>query len=270
MVEQVLITVLAENTAGRPAFWIEADGRRLLFDTGQGLVLEHNARQLGIDPGTADCVILSHGHYDHTGGLAGLAGRFRNADLYVHPDAFKPKFARRDDGTGQSASARIADMDEAASGFAKVVPTASPTRVADGLWVTGEIPRRNDFEDTGGPFYLDEACTIKDPLLDDQALYIESAKGLVVVLGCTHAGLVNTLEYVASLVGRDRIHAVLGGMHLLRASQERIARSIEALRRHEVALVGPAHCTGLRAVATIMTTWPDRFVHLTAGSSFAI
>ncbi len=278
MVKELQITTIVEDTAGGLgllaehglALWIEADGRNLLFDTGQGMVLDHNAEALGIDLEKADSVILSHGHYDHTGGIVEASGRFHNATLYVHPEAFKAKYARRDDGTGQFASAQIASVDDAGSRFAKTVLTAGWTELADDIWVTGEIPRRTDFEDTGGPFYLDEACTVEDRLVDDQALYIESSQGVVVILGCAHAGLVNTLEYVAERTGCSRIHAVLGGTHLLRASQERLQKSIEALRRYDVQLIGPAHCTGMRAAAAIMNTWPERFVQLMTGSRVVI
>jgi len=278
VIEQLRITVLVDDTAGGLgilaehglAFWIEADGRNLLFDTGQGMALNHNASALGIDLATAGSVILSHGHYDHTGGIPAAAGRFLDAHLYVHPAAFAPKFARRRDGTGQFASAAAVNADSVGSHVARVVFTGRPTPVSEGIRVTGGIPRSNDFEDTGGPFFLDEACTIEDPLTDDQALYLESSEGIVVLLGCTHAGLVNTLEYIATLTGQDRIHAVLGGMHLLQASDERMARSLQALDRYGVRLIGPSHCTGLRAVARVMTTWPDRFISLKAGTRLTI
>lgn len=278
MVNQLRITVLVENTAGDLgilaehglALWIEADGRRLLVDTGQGMVLEHNAKALGVDLGTADSVVLSHGHYDHTGGIAEASGRFRNADLYVHPAAFAPKFVRRDDGTSQSVSAPTVNQEGIRSQVARMVLTAGPTQVAQGIWVTGEVPRSSGFEDTGGPFYLDQACTADDPLVDDQAMYIDSSEGIVVVLGCAHAGLVNTLNYVARLAGQKRIHAVLGGMHLLRASDERMEKTIDALDRYQVRLIAPGHCTGLKAVAAMMNRWPDRFVSLMVGRRIAI
>ena len=278
MVKQLRITVLVENTAGAMgllaehglSLWIEVDGLNLLFDTGQGMVLNHNAEVLGIDLATTDSVILSHGHYDHTGGMCEASGRFRNATLYVHPEAFKPKFVQHDDGTSQLASAEIADMADARRRFAKVVTTGGPTQLTDGVWITGEIPRHCDFEDTGGAFYLDEACTVEDPLVDDQALCIESNEGLVVILGCAHSGLVNTLDDVADTAGCSRIHAVLGGMHLLHASDERIAKSLDALRRYDVRLIGPAHCTGLRGVTAVMTARPDRFVPVRVGTRIVI
>ena len=136
--------------------------------------------------------------------------------------------------------------------------------------MTGEIPRRNAFEDTGGPFYLDRACTEPDPLLDDQALYIETSAGLVVVLGCAHAGVVNTLDYIAELTGRQQVYAVLGGMHLVRASAERLEATVEALKRYGVQKIGTAHCTGMRAATYLWSRLPDQCFECSVGSVFAV
>jgi len=278
MINHLRITVLVENTAGARgllaehglALWIEADGTNILFDTGQGMVLEPNAKVLGVDLTQSDAVVLSHGHYDHTGGLEGVLGDFARAAIYVHPCAFDAKFGRCADGTGRIVGSPIRDAEQLRAHVSRVVPTAEPTKVADGIWITGEIPRRNDFEDTGGPFFLDEACTKPDPLIDDQALYVESSKGTVVLSGCGHAGLVNTLETVSELTGGAPIHAVLGGFHLLNSSGNRIERSIAALQRYGVRHIGPAHCTGLPATARILATFPEGFIAVVAGAEITI
>jgi 7,8-dihydropterin-6-yl-methyl-4-(beta-D-ribofuranosyl)aminobenzene 5'-phosphate synthase len=276
LIHDLRITMLAENTAGGRdllaehglAYWIEADGRKILFDTGQGLALEHNAKRLGVELESAQAAALSHGHYDHAGGLARALPHFRNADLYVHPAAFDPKFVRAQDGTARPVSSSIRNLDEIRPHLGGVHLTEEPTAICDGVWMTGQIPRRNPFEDTGGPFFCDQACSVPDPLLDDQALYINSIKGLIVLLGCAHSGLVNTLEYVAKLADAGAIHAVLGGMHLVHASYERIAKSEEALQRYDVQLIGPAHCTGRKAVTELCLRFPGRCVECYTGTRF--
>jgi 7,8-dihydropterin-6-yl-methyl-4-(beta-D-ribofuranosyl)aminobenzene 5'-phosphate synthase len=152
----------------------------------------------------------------------------------------------------------------------RIMWTREPTELVEGVHVTGEIPRRNDFEDTGGPFYRDPACTDPDPLIDDQALYLETSSELVVVLGCAHAGVVNTLDYISELTGRSRIYAVLGGMHLVRAKPLRLKATVAALARYGVQKVGPAHCTGMRAATYLWSRLPDECFECSVGATLAL
>jgi 7,8-dihydropterin-6-yl-methyl-4-(beta-D-ribofuranosyl)aminobenzene 5'-phosphate synthase len=123
---------------------------------------------------------------------------------------------------------------------------------------TGPVPRVTDFEDTGGPFFLDAACQVPDPLLDDQALYFESPKGTVVLLGCAHSGVINTLRYIRQLTGGRPVHAVMGGMHLVSASEQRLNRTIHELREMGIRHLGPAHCTGRTATTALWTSLPEQ------------
>lgn len=276
MIDNLQITVLAENTARGTnllgehglAFWIEADGRRILFDTGQGKVLLHNAQCLDIPLDTVEIVAISHGHFDHTGGLKDVLGTAEQIDLYLHPAALESKYARR--GTPPYRRIGIPDFSEQAlrRQTRHLVWTRKPTKLIEGVFVTGEIPRRNDFEDTGGPFYRDQSCTEADPLLDDQALYVETPAGTVVVLGCAHAGAVNTLDYIAELTGRDQVYAVLGGMHLGRASPRRLEATVAALKRYGVQRIGTAHCTGMRAAGYLWSQLPGKCFECSVGSVF--
>jgi len=278
MIDDLRITVLAENTARAAdllgehglALWIEADGRRILFDTGQGKVLHHNAQCLGVPLDTAEVVAISHGHFDHTGGLKDALATAGNVDLYLHPAALQQKYHR--EKTPPHRGIGIPDLDKQAlrERTRNLVFTVVPTELTKGVHLTGEIPRRNDFEDTGGPFYLEDSCTIHDPLMDDQAMYIETPAGTVVVLGCAHAGVVNTLDYIAELTGGDRICAVLGGMHLVRATDQRLEATIEALRRYDIRKIGAAHCTGTRATSCLWSQLPDACFECCVGSVFSL
>ena len=185
MSQKIRITVLVENTAQGAdilaehglAYWIEWDGQKVLFDTGQGNVLANNAYRLDILLYEATAVVVSHGHYDHTGGLPEALKTNRLATVYVHPAAFADKFARNRDGTSRKIGLADATQAVLRSLHGRLVFTEHPTRVADRLTVTGQVPRLTDFEDVGGPFFLDEACTKPDPLADDQSVFFDTAEG---------------------------------------------------------------------------------------------
>lgn len=269
------ITVLVENTANRQgllaehglAFWIERDGRRVLFDTGQGMALAHNADKLGIDLSTVDDVVLSHGHYDHTGGLLAALPEFSRATVYAHLTAFRDRFVQDSQTGARPVRSPIESLDWLKSGVGQIVATRTqPVGLGGGLWLTGQIPRQNDFEDTGGAFYLDQACTQADAIIDDQALYIETKMGPVVLLGCAHAGVVNTLDYVSTLTGKSRLQALLGGTHLLNANQCRMEQTIRRLRELDVQRIGLAHCTGFAAMAQLHHELPNRCFHCVTGT----
>ena len=275
IIQRVRITALAENTVlgggllGEHglSLLIEADGRRVLFDTGQGKVWLRNARRLGVDRQELDAVVLSHGHYDHTGGLAQVLAHARAAPVFLHPAAIQPKYARMEEPPHRRIGLPGSSLRALRAHAAGVVWSQGPVEVCPGLHVTGEIPRRTGFEDAGGPFFLDQECTRPDPLQDDQALWVASRAGLVVVLGCAHAGVINTLRHVARLAGKRQVHAVLGGMHLGRASAERIERTIQALEEFRVQVVAPCHCSGWEAVTRLRHRCGARVREFVTGSA---
>ncbi|MBN1942759.1 MAG: MBL fold metallo-hydrolase [Phycisphaerae bacterium] len=257
------ITVLVENTAGKGgllgehglSFWIELDDKKILFDTGQGKAIRENAAVLHIPLDQADAVIVSHGHYDHTGGLGDVLQRTRGIPVYAHRAAFAPKYARNFDGTSRDIG--ITSTDEpGVRERNKLLLVEGVTDVYNGLRLTGPIPRVTDFEDVGGDFYIDPQCTQPDELPDDMAAFLETPAGTVVILGCAHAGVVNTLRYVQSLTGRQPIHTVLGGMHLVNAGPERMDKTVAELRRLNVRRLMPCHCTGPAATTRLWNEFP--------------
>lgn len=271
----IRIVILIENTASGPglsaehglSFWIEYGDKRILFDTGQSDLLIQNAQTLGINLGRIDAIVLSHGHYDHTGGLAAALDIGPGAIIFLHPAALKPKFARQDTNVRSiGMSDLIKEIVHTQVNKGKVFLTEEPTEVSTGLYVTGRIPRVTDFEDINSSFFVDKYCRDVDALPDDQAIFFESPKGLVILLGCAHSGVANTMHYIAKLSGQKQIYAVLGGIHLLNAGKGRIEQTINFFRRYNVQKIGTAHCTGENAKKQFQRAFPDRCFVCSAGT----
>ncbi len=278
MPDEISITCLVEDRATEPglhkehglSFWITADGHCILFDTGQGGALESNAHVLGVDLESAAAVVLSHGHYDHTGGLMYLMKSSRHPKLYLHPQALLDRYSRRKKAGFKSVGIPPLARRTVHLRNKDVVWTEKPAEVIEGIHVTGYVPRRSRFEDTGGAFFLDMAGFQRDELTDDQALYMDTPQGLVVILGCAHAGVINVLDYVCKLTGSDSVYAVLGGMHLVNASGYRLAATVSALEKFDVQVIAPSHCTGRKAMRYLKKNFFGRYHECVMGTRFVV
>lgn len=246
--------------------------RRILFDTGvtpDGLI--DNMRRLDIDPRTVETVVLSHGHFDHTTGMDGFIRAVGRANLpvLIHPEFWTQRRIRlpgRDPLDLPSTSRRALED----AGF-EIVEHSQPSFLLDGaLLVTGEVDRTTAFE-TGFPIHeaYRGGAWQPDPLiLDDQALVLNvRGRGLVVMTGCGHAGIINVLRHARRLCGEDTIHAVVGGFHLTGPAFEPvIPPTLDALAGFSPDVLVPCHCTGWRAKHALAARFPQAFVQTSVGT----
>jgi len=272
------ITVLIEDSVSRPillaehglAFWIDMGAQCILFDTGQSHLILANANILGIDLDAVDIVVLSHGHYDHCGGLADvLTNAGDKVTVYTHPGALQPKY-RRTESTVKDIGIPRRCLEAIRHRSENIRTVTTPTEIAPGLFLTGEIPRIHPEEQSEPGYYLDTQGRQPDSFLDDQALFMKTPGGTVVVLGCAHAGVINTLAYIRHLTGGQPLHTVLGGMHLHSASDERIAWTIASLRRFSIERFYPMHCTGAKAMAAFWTAFPGHCFSCGVGTTLKL
>jgi 7,8-dihydropterin-6-yl-methyl-4-(beta-D-ribofuranosyl)aminobenzene 5'-phosphate synthase len=267
------ITILCENTAahttliGEHGFsaLIERGRKKVLFDTGQGLGLMHNAELLGVDLTGIKELVLSHGHYDHTGGLKDLLLETGGARITAHPHIFQAKYARRN---GELRYIGIPFSPEAIEGWGgDLMLSEAAVEVAPGITTTGVVPRITPFEGKDKDLLVKTDNGFKeDELLDDLSLIIDTPKGTVVLLGCAHAGLINTLSHVKALMGNGSFSWIVGGTHLGFYGPERLEEVIGELRSFSIGNIGVSHCTGLYAGVRLAQEMGDRLHFCNVGA----
>jgi 7,8-dihydropterin-6-yl-methyl-4-(beta-D-ribofuranosyl)aminobenzene 5'-phosphate synthase len=233
------------------AFLIQAGGKRVLFDTGQsGTVLLHNLALLDVDPSTIDALAISHAHHDHTGGLEALLEHLRpGIPLYANPDLFRERFSQRE---GKLKAVGLSITQERLAQHVKLVLNAAPQKIIPGVWTTGEINERREREGSSEYHLMrDGPGLVPDAYGDDMALVLQSPDNLVLLCGCCHAGLLNTVASVKCLCTRP-ITAIIGGLHLASASNDDL-RHISDQLWVMPALQGiyPNHCSGEPAFAML-------------------
>lgn len=253
-----------------------AEKHTILFDTGyNSMGVLHNMAKLAVDPNEMEAIVLSHGHMDHTGSLHPILQKISNPiPLVVHPDAFLyPRFVEEKDGSRRRFPRTLVreDLDRR---NVELLESKTPTPILDEtILVTGEVERTTEFE-KGMPNALIErdGNLEPDPIKDDQALVMHlKDKGLVVVSGCSHAGIVNTVRYAKKLTGVAKVHAILGGFHLSGAFFEKIVdKTIDELKALSPVVVVPMHCTGRKAMEQFSREFPSSFVLNSVGSKITL
>ena len=273
------ITILCENRAGGAigvigehgfSALIEKDNEQILMDTGQGLGLKANADALNVNLSDIKKIVLSHGHYDHTGGLADLMPRKERIDVYAHPDIFSPKYVLRGEenkavfiGTRFSRKHLEVHMN-ADFHFKKKF-----SKISDGIFFSGEIPRKTLFEQPDKRLLVkQEQSFIQDPLHDDASLLIETSSGPVILTGCAHSGIVNIMNHFSEKTGYKSFYAVIGGTHLgFLNSDKQLEKTMDAFAQYDLKLIAVSHCTGNKAAAACYNRFKDKFAFANAGWS---
>lgn len=220
------------------SLYIEAFDRRLLLDTGAGDALLPNAAVLNVDLDSLDAIVLSHGHYDHTGGLAHMAPQ---CPIYAGPNITAPCFSRHDDGFVHAISMPNASQNILAT--ADLHEIKAFTEISSGIFLTGKI-QRNSGEDCGGHFFSDKACTLANMVPEEQAILFQNG---TLVTGCCHAGLINTIEACHNARPDIRVRTIVGGLHLLHADDIRLLKTAEYLSSLQLEQIILMHCTGENA-----------------------
>lgn len=261
---EIKVTILDDNIAGPPLFkaehglsvLVEVDGRGFLWDCGQTDIAVQNARALGIDLRSLEGIGISHGHYDHAGGLMSVLAASGPKKVYMHPECFAPKYfmagqMKRFIGVPFSREAIVGSS----SGLEL---NRGPVEVMPGVFLTGEIPRVTEFEGHPEPnlYVMDDGKPVPDPFTEDQALVVSSPRGAVVLTGCAHCGVVNILKHVKEEYGE--VIAVVGGTHLGLGNEARVEPTIEFLKGLSARMVF-THCTGTRSICRIMSSFPESF-----------
>lgn len=254
------LTILVDNNTyidqyyhGEPAaaFYIETEGKKILFDTGYSDILLSNAEKMGIDLNGISHIVLSHGHDDHTKGMLYLkdAMDLSEKQLVAHPDCFYPKY-NGDLFIGSPFSKKeIAVMTQFKA-------SQGPYAITDKLFFLGEIPRTNTFENQN-PIgkYEKEKILYDDYLIDDTAMVYKSQKGLFIITGCSHSGICNIIEYAKKVCNEEKVYGVLGGFHLFE-DNEQLRNTISYLEDNSIEKFYPCHCVSLLAKAKMMQSLP--------------
>ena len=258
------------------SFWLEVTSgnihRNILFDVGPlAEPVIYNAKKLNLKLSDVDMIVLSHCHFDHTAGLAGVITEIgHEVPIFGHPDIFRPNFTLKPEFMNYAmvAENRRENIEQLGGYF---VLTKSAIEPIPGFMITGEVERSTVFEETGGVscFTIDtEGNLIPDRLKDDYSVVINlKDKGIVVITGCGHAGPVNIIKHSIKISGVNKLEGIMGGFHLLQAGEERINLTIEEFRKFKPKWIAPMHCTGVIATAKIALAFKDEFREIHAGDT---
>lgn len=270
------ITILVENTTPVPsligeygfAALVEVENYKILFDTGSAGALFKNAEQMAINLADIDAVVISHGHFDHTGGLLNYLKQYGSRPVHAHSGIFVNRPVPIGGGLFREIGCGFS-QDELVAAGAVLNLQNDFGPIAPGIYLSGAVPRSNDFEDTGANFKMKINGELQDDLLiDDSALIIDHPDGLIIVSGCAHSGVVNIIEHACHKTNKQQVLAFIGGTHLINASRERMEKTISALKSFSISRIIVSHCTGFYAASQLYQALGERVIKGETGMRF--
>ena len=275
------ITILCENLVGKLigsgehgfSAFIETEEGNFLFDTGSGPSIVANSFVFNKDLRSVKKIFLSHGHFDHSGGLPEVLKLRSKVDVHIHPHVFLDRIAvHKENGEEKKRFVGIPYKKVYLESLgANFILNSDFIEVEKGIFLTGEVPRKTLFEKSDPRLFSEINGKIApDIFLDDQSLILDTEKGLILILGCAHSGMINIIHHVIHKTGKEKFYAIMGGTHLDFLAPEQLEESIKALKQMEIEKIGVSHCTGMRAAFRLQQEFKDRFFYGCVGSVFEL
>ena len=265
--------ILAEHGL---SIYIEAREKKILFDAGATNLFAANAAKLKVDLGEVDFAVVSHGHYDHTGGFPIFHQINLNAPIYIHRNALRVSYGTEggpleDGGVLDKEPSGIAWSDKELKELApQLLFTDGPVEITEDIKLTGTVPVPEDFRPTERFYHYEGDTLVEDDMSHEQCLVIREPEGLYIFSGCSHRGVINALRAGKSMFPEEKVAVLVAGMHLYSASKEDRIRVIEQVEAENMQQVMPVHCTGIDAICELRARLGDKCVVPTAGFEYLV